>query len=85
MGKARPRRKKPKPTCSIYAMARSDERSMSRDELAQSMPCEEEEDKVKTKGATQGIFGNENQIVMHQFLLDSERLNLYVALSESRG
>ena len=26
----------------------------------------EEEDKVKTKGETQVIFGNENQIVMHQ-------------------
>ena len=45
----------------------------------------EEEDKVKTKGETQVIFGNENQIVMHQFFLDSERLNLYVSLSESRG
>ena len=41
------------PTCSIYAMARTDERSMSRDELAQSMPCEEEEDKVKTKDEIQ--------------------------------
>ena len=39
--------------CLDYAMARTDERSMSRDELAQSMPCEEEEDKVKTKDEIQ--------------------------------
>ena len=32
----------------------TDERSMSRDELAQSMPCKEEEDEVKL----QTILGN---------------------------
>ena len=40
-------------SCLDYAMARTDERSMSRDELAQSMPCEEEKDEVKTKDEIQ--------------------------------
>ena len=35
----------------------------------------EEEDKVKTKGETQVIFGNENQIVMHHFPRELARLN----------
>ena len=43
-------------SCLDYAMARTDERSMSRDELAQSMPCKEEEDKVKTKEEIQLCF-----------------------------
>ena len=49
-------RRKAKPTCLDFAMARTDERSMSRDELAQSMPCKEEEDKVKTKEEIQLCF-----------------------------
>ena len=36
-------------SCLDYAMARTDERSMSRDELAQSMPCEEEEGEAKPR------------------------------------
>ena len=44
---------------------RTDERSMSRDELAQSMPCKEEEDEVKVSldkkiqavNLIDGVFG----------------------------
>ena len=40
-------------TCLSFGMARPDERSMSRVEFTPTMPCKEEEDKVKTKDEIQ--------------------------------